>query len=280
MKIGIELPHYGNDVSVDRVVEIATECERIGFDSVWISDHLAFDYERYGRDPGMIGCLEAMTTLAVLASVTDRVRIGTLVICNEFRHPLVLAKEAVTVDLASNGRLDLGLGAGWYEREFVQSGIDFPRPAVRLARLAEAIEILKLAFTGEPVRFEGKHYLVDGLAALPRPIQSPRPPIWVGAKGPRAIAIAARADGWNAAHIQDPADYEPLTRHLDGAPVRRSIAQYAKGSAPEIVDRLSGFAALGVEEAIMSFSDVPFGLDDPDDIARFAQDVLPYVRDL
>lgn len=280
MKVGIELPHYGNDVRLDRVVGIATECERLGFDSVWVSDHLVFDYARYGRSDELVGCLEAMTTLTALATETERVRIGSLVVCNEFRHPLLLAKEAVTVDIASGGRLDLGLGAGWYEREFALSGIDFPPARVRLERLAEALEVLKLAFTGEPVHFSGSHYVVDGLAVLPRPVQSPRPPIWVGVKGPRAIAIAAKADGWNAAHIQEPSDYEPLIAHLEGANVRRSIAQYAKGSANEIVDRLAGFAALGVEHAIMSFSDVPFGLDDPDDVAGFAQDVLPHVRGL
>ncbi len=307
MKVGVALPHYGSDSSLDRVVSVAAECERLGFDSVWVSDHIVFDLEKYGGSSELIGSVDPLATLAVLAGVTTRVRLGTMVLCNEFRHPVVLAKQAATIDIASGGRLELGIGAGWYEREFAMSGIDFPRPGVRIERLREAVEVLKLCFAGEPAHFKGRHYRLDGLIALPAPAQKPRPTIWVGGKGDKALKVIAKvADGWNAACFQDPEVYLQLTSKLedafidahgreveanDGADVverlgllgkpevRKSIGQYAHGSAQEMVDRLKAFANLGVEHAVMCFSTVPFGLDDPDDIAAFAQDVLPHVQD-
>jgi probable F420-dependent oxidoreductase len=279
MKIGVALPHYGEHASMDRVVSIAVECERLGFDSVWLSDHLAFDLSKYGGSPALIGSLEPLTTLAVLARETSSVRLGTMVLCNEFRHPIQLAKEAAAIDLASGGRLELGLGAGWYDPEFRRAGIAFPRPAVRLARLAESVEILKRAFAGEPVTYAGEHYAIDELPVLPRPAQHPRPTIWVGGKGDRALRmIAAVADGWNAAWFQDVHAYEDRAAVLGDAAVRRSIGQYAKGSPQEMADRLAAFRGARVEHAVMCFSTVPFGLDDPDDLSRFAQDVIPALR--
>jgi probable F420-dependent oxidoreductase len=279
VKIGVALPHYGNDVSLEHVVSITKECERLGFDSVWVSDHLVFDFERYGRTADLVGCLDPMTTLTVLARETERVRLGTMVLCNEFRHPIALAKEAAAVDLASDGRLELGIGAGWYEREFDLAGLPFPRAGVRLERLAESVEILKAAFAGDPISFEGSHYRIEGMVVRPRPAQRPRPTIWIGAKAPRSVGLAAKVgDGWNAAHFQDPDDYARVAGFLRGASIRRSIGQYARGSPQEMVDRLGAFAALDVEHAVMCFGEVPFSLDDPDDLARFAQDVLPQVR--
>jgi len=262
MKIGLALPHYG-DATLDSVVGVAGEAERLGFDSVWVSDHLVFDLEKYGGTDEPIGCLEPLSTLAVLAAETERVRLGTMVLCNEFRHPAVVAKQAAVIQQASGGRLELGLGAGWYEREFDTFGIEFPPPGVRLRHLAESVTVIRRSFEGEPV-----------------PLHAPAPTIWVGGKGDRAIALAARVgDGWNAAWFQDPQAYSERAVHLRDAGVRRSIGQYAQGSASEQVDRLQAFAALGVEHAVMCFSSVPFGLDDPDDVARFASDVLPHVRD-
>jgi probable F420-dependent oxidoreductase len=284
VKIGVALPHYGapgSDPSLDRVVGVAKECERLGFDSVWVSDHLVFDLGKYGGSFEPIGSLEPLTTLAVLATQTQTVRLGTMVLCNEFRHPAQLAKEAATIDVASGGRLELGLGAGWYEPEFTRFGIPLPRPGARLERLAESIEILKGLFGGEPFSHDGRHYRLNDALSRPLPAQRPRPTIWMGGKGDRAISIAASvADGWNAAWFQDPDAYRERARHLRGADVKRSIGQYAEGSAQEMVDRLGAFASLGVEHAVMCFSSVPFGLDDTDDLARFAQDVLPHVRKL
>ncbi|MGH2758449.1 MAG: TIGR03619 family F420-dependent LLM class oxidoreductase [Actinomycetota bacterium] len=284
MNVGVALPHYGSpghDPALDRVVEIARECERLGFDSVWMSDHIVFDLSKYGGSADPVGSLEPMSTLSVLATQTDRVRLGTMVLCNEFRHPVQLAKEAATVDVASGGRLELGLGAGWYEPEFARSGIPFPRPGVRLERLGESVDILKGLFEGGPLSYAGDHYRLEEAIARPLPVQRPRPTIWVGGKGDRALRVVAGvADGWNAAWFQDVEAYLERAKVLGDAPVRRSIGQYARGSAGEMVDRLAAFAAVGVEHAVMCFSDVPFGLDDPDDLSRFAQDVLGHVRKL
>jgi probable F420-dependent oxidoreductase len=279
MKIGVALPHYGSGSVLQRVVDIAIECERLGFDSVWVSDHIVFDLEKYGGSAELIGSAEPLATLAVLAGSTTKVRLGTMVLCNEFRHPVVLAKQAATVDIASGGRLELGIGAGWYEREFEMAGLDFPRPRVRLQRLREAVEVMKLCFTGEPVSFEGRHYRLDSLIALPKPVQEPRPTIWVGGKGDRAMKVIAEvADGWNAAWFQDADAYAERAALLGSGTIRRSVGQYAQGSAQEMVDRLKACGGLGVEHAVMCFSTVPFGLDDPDAIAAFAQDVLPHVQ--
>lgn len=260
---------------------MARQCEVLGFDSVWVSDHIVFDLSKYGGSSEPVGSLEPLSTLAVLASETDRVRLGTMVLCNEFRHPVQLAKEAATVDIASGGRLELGIGAGWYAPEFGRSGIPFPPPGIRLERLGETVEILKHLFDGEPVTYHGEHYTLNEAIARPLPVQRPRPTVWVGGKGDRALRlIAGVADGWNAAWFQDVDAYLERARLLGDAPVRRSIGQYAKGSPREMVDRLAAFAAVGVEHAVMCFSDVPFGLDDPEDVARFAQDVLPHVKEL
>jgi alkanesulfonate monooxygenase SsuD/methylene tetrahydromethanopterin reductase-like flavin-dependent oxidoreductase (luciferase family) len=272
VKIGVALPHYGDDVSLDDVIGIAKECERLGFDSVWVSDHLTFDLAKYGGAPDPIGSLEPLATLAAISRETTVVRLGTMVLCNEFRHPVVLAKQAAQID-----RLELGIGAGWYEPEFRGAGISFPSPGVRLERLGEAVRILRAAFTGEPVSFEGKHYAVDGIAIRPRPELAPT--IWVGGKGDRAMRlIASLGEGWNAAWFQDADAYAERARLLGDAPVRRAIGQYAQGSAQEMVDRLGTFAELDVEHAVMCFSKVPFGLDDREDLKRFSQDVLPHVR--
>ena len=279
MQIGVALPHYGTDPSVEDVVAIAKECERLGYDSVWVSDHLVFDLAKYGGTDELLGSLEPLTTLAAIARETSTIRLGTMVLCNEFRHPVQLAKDAVTLDVASGGRLELGIGAGWYEREFRMAGLEFPRAGVRLAKLAESVRILRAAFRGEPFSFAGAQYTVDEMLVRPKPVLPPT--IWVGGKGDRALrSIASLGEGWNAAWFQDPAAYAERARLLGDAPVRRSIGQYAQGSAQEMVDRLAAFASLDVEHAIMCFSTMPFGLDDPDDLARFASDVLPYVHRL
>jgi alkanesulfonate monooxygenase SsuD/methylene tetrahydromethanopterin reductase-like flavin-dependent oxidoreductase (luciferase family) len=278
VKIGVALPHYGDDVSLDDVIAVAQDCERFGYDSVWVSDHLTFDLAKYGGSDDPIGSLEPLTTLAAIARETTTLRLGTMVLCNEFRHPIVLAKQAAQID-----RLELGIGAGWYEPEFRRAGLEFPRAGVRLERLAEAVQILQAAFTGEAQIHMGKHYEIDGIAVRPRPASPPT--IWIGGKGDRAVrmiaSIANDGLGWNAAWFSDPVAYAERARLLGDAKVRRSIGQYAEGSATEMADRLCAFADLGVEHAVMCFSKdkIPFALDDREDLARFAGAVLPRVRD-
>jgi probable F420-dependent oxidoreductase len=226
VKFGLALPHYGfsfpdhGKVSFARVAEYARRAERLGFDSVWVSDHFYLSIERYGGGPEKHDALEPVTTLAGLAVLTERVRLGTLVLGVPFRHPAVLAKAAVTIDGLSGGRLDLGLGSGWYEDEFRDFGVPFGTTGERFTMLEEAMQVLGLLFgSDEPVDFEGTNYRLRDATLRPRPVQEPRIPLWLGAKGgPRALKLAARhADGWNLSWKGTPEDYAQKARAADAA---------------------------------------------------------------
>lgn len=203
MRLGIALPHYdasfaGEPASWPVVERVALTAEACGWDSVWVSDHLFFDWGKYGGPPDTQGALECWTTLTALAAVTSRVRVGSLALCNDLRNPALVAKMAATLDVFSAGRLDLGLGAGWYEPEYRAAGIEFARASTRIERLAEATEIVRRLLDGEELVFSGRHYQVEGAVCRPGPVQSPHPPIWIGGKGDRLLDAAARsADGWN-----------------------------------------------------------------------------------
>jgi probable F420-dependent oxidoreductase len=215
MRVGLALPHYdfslpgGGPITFARVAEVASTAERLGFDSVWMSDHFFTSLERYGGGPELQGSLEPLTTLAALAPLTERVRLGTLVLSAGFRHPAVLAKSATAIDLLSGGRLDLGLGAGWYEPEYRAFGYPYGPLAEHFAILEETLEVLTRLFTEGPATYEGERFTLDGAYNHPRPAQSPRPPIWVGGKGgPRSLGLIARlADGWNTAWRWTPDAY-------------------------------------------------------------------------
>ena len=136
MRFGLSLPHYGFSLPTGQITFAdaagwARRAEALGFDSVWVSDHFFYSFARYGADPSPISSLEPLATLAGVAAVTDRVRLGTLVLCAAFRHPALLAKAATSIDLLSGGRLDLGLGAGWMAEEFEAFGYRFGSPGER-----------------------------------------------------------------------------------------------------------------------------------------------------
>jgi probable F420-dependent oxidoreductase len=133
-----------------------------------------------------------LPALVSAAGVTSRLRLGTIVLDNDFRHPAVLAKEAATVDVLTGGRLELGLGAGWLLPDYQQTGLPFDPPGKRLARLAETVQICKAFFTADTVTFHGTHYRIEGLEAFPKPVQQPRPPIMIGGRQRRALSLAAR----------------------------------------------------------------------------------------
>jgi F420-dependent oxidoreductase-like protein len=167
--------------------------ESLGFDSVWNSDH--FIQSSWSEYPN----LEAWTVLAGLAALTERIRIGVLVSSNTFRHPALLAKQAVTVDHISNGRLELGLGAGWFEREHTMFGIDFPAPAERVGRFREAVAVVDQLLRNDESSYDGRYYQLRQARFRPRPVQQPRPPLVLAGHGPRMLRIAAEyADTWNS----------------------------------------------------------------------------------
>ena len=222
MRFGLSLPHYGFSLPSGRITfadtaEWARRAEALGFDSVWVSDHFFYSFGRYGADPSPIASLEPLTTLAGVAAVTDRVRLGTLVLCAAFRHPALLANAATSIDLVSGGRLDLGLGAGWMAEEFEAFGYRFGSPGERFAVLEETVEVLKKLFGGEPVTHEGP--TVTLREAVLRPAPDRPPPLWVGGKGgPRLLRLAARrADGWNVVWRMSPEAYAPKVSDVRAA---------------------------------------------------------------
>jgi F420-dependent oxidoreductase-like protein len=179
----------------DEVVSRVRLAEDLGFDGAWGFDHFQ---PMYGEGPGE--AFEGMTTLAALAGQTSRIRLGLLVTGVTYRHPSVLAAEALTVDHASHGRLDLALGAAWFEDEHRALGIPFPATGDRFDLLEDQLEIVTRLMTGEPVSYEGRVVSLDGAQMRPLPVQQPHPPIWVGGTGPRrTLPLAARyADVWHA----------------------------------------------------------------------------------
>lgn len=177
-------------VTWDQWLSLALACEEHGLDGLFRSDHyLSFD------DPRERGALDAWATLGALGAMTERIRLGTLVSPATFRHPSVLAKSVVTVDHASGGRAELGMGAGWFEREHRAYGFPFPAAGERMAILAEQVEIVHRLWDRdeEEVTFEGTHYRLERCLALPKPVQEPHPPLIIGGgAGPRSAALAAR----------------------------------------------------------------------------------------
>jgi alkanesulfonate monooxygenase SsuD/methylene tetrahydromethanopterin reductase-like flavin-dependent oxidoreductase (luciferase family) len=167
--------------------------DRLGYDSAWVCDH----YLQPSRPTGPY--FEGWTLLAALAARTTRIRLGVLVSSNTFRHPALLAKEAVTLDHISGGRLDIGIGAGWYVPEHEVFGLDFPGPAELVGRFREAVEVVDHLLRHELTTYPGKYYQLRDAPMRPRPIQAPRPPFTLGAHGPRMLRIVAEyAETWNS----------------------------------------------------------------------------------
>jgi probable F420-dependent oxidoreductase len=181
------------------LVERTRRAEDLGFDIVQTADHLD-------------ELLPPLVTLATVAEATTTLRVGTLVLNNDLRHPVVLAREAAAVDLLSDGRLELGMGAGHGEPEYRSAGISFDRPGIRIDRLAESLALLDGLLTGQVVTMAGAHYTVTGATAFPRPVQAPRPPLLVGGGGRKVLALAARAA--DAVGLTGTGPTRPDGRHL------------------------------------------------------------------
>jgi F420-dependent oxidoreductase-like protein len=188
---GVFLPQVGLDFPA--LAERARVCEEAGFHSLWLADHF------WARGLPDVDYLECWTALTALAMRTRRLRLGTLVACNSYRNPALLAKMAATFDRISEGRLELGLGAGWMDEEYRGYGYNFPSTRVRIEQLEEGLEVMCRLFTESRSTFQGKYYALDDAPNNPKPAQAPRPPITIGGAGEQLLlkVVAKYADRWN-----------------------------------------------------------------------------------
>jgi F420-dependent oxidoreductase-like protein len=185
--------------------ERAAKLEKLGYHSIWVTDHF---WNRGVPEADVLECTSAMSALGV---ATEKLRIGSLVLCNSFRNPGLLAKVLATVDNLNNGRLEIGLGAGWMEEEYRAYGYEFPSTATRLRQLDEGIQVLKLLMTEKSANFEGRYYRLANAYCSPKPVQKPYPPITIGGSGEKLMLriVARHADRWNC-----PAGYRSFENKL------------------------------------------------------------------
>jgi F420-dependent oxidoreductase-like protein len=287
------------------LLRIAKATEDLGFDAFFRSDH----YLKMGDVSGLPGPTDAWVTLAGLARETSRIRLGTLVSPVTFREPGVLAISAAQVDEMSGGRVELGLGAGWFEQEHTAYGITYPSTAERFDRFAEQVEIIHGLWTtapGQTYSFAGPHYRLTDSPALPKPVQSPHPPIILGGAGKRrgALLAATYADEFNVAFQQVEQTAEVLDRvrsaaastgrplvysaaqaicvGRDDAEITRRAAAIGRdvdelrenaltGSPAEVVDKIGRYAAIGVTRLYLQALD----LGDLDHLELVASEVAP-----
>ena len=180
------------DKQYELIKEIVKEGEYLGFHSGWLVDHLETIPVSHES------CFEGWTLIASLFSEVKKLRLGHLVTCNLFRTPSYLAKVSSTVDVISNGRLEFGIGAGWYEEECKGFGISFPDARERIERLSEALEVIEKMWSEEKSTFSGKYYRLDRAVNYPKPLQKPHPPVWIGGNGRKLLGIvASHANRWN-----------------------------------------------------------------------------------
>lgn len=276
--MGIQLPEVEREVRWPEYVAMARAAEEVGFDSIWVGDHLLYEDERRGER----GPWEAWTLLAGLAAVTERVELGPLVACTSFHPPGLIAKMAATLSELTGGRFVLGLGAGWNEREYRAFGLPYDR---RVSRFEEAFEIVRRLLAGERVTLRGRYWQAEDAVLLPRP--QPPPPLMIGSNGPRMLAMtlphvhawntwyedfgnrvdgfaelneritaAARAAGRDPGHIERSACALVV---LDPAAGERRVkpdVPPVEGPPERIADHLRGLADAGADEAILVLSPI------------------------
>ena len=232
-RFGVFLPFYAfrnkpENTSLFELLQGAvTQSELLNYHSVWLDDHLMLN---------QMPLLETWTSLAALSTVTKKIRLGTMVTCNSFRHPSLLAKMAVTVDQISCGRLELGIGAGVQQSEHEAYGFDFPSPKKRIERLNEAIEILKLLWTKKSVSYNGEHYSIQDAFCEPKPTQKPHPPITIGGGGEKyTLKVTAKhAKRFDWGYLPSVEEYQRklkiLEQHCDD--VARNFKEIEKSCWP------------------------------------------------
>lgn len=284
--------------TIAEVREAWRRIETLGFD--WISHQ---DHFYTLRAPGA-GTFEALTAHAALAAVTTRPRVGCLVYAAAFRHPAVMANSLVTIDHLSNGRLEVGMGAGWLQAEFDDYGLDFPPTPVRLRQLREAVEVIRALWANDTTDYDGEFYQLRSARCDPKPLQS-LPRIWIGAGGPKALRVAAEiGDGWNAnflspddftrrvtelrEHAPDPARLlvsasaplvvadesrlDEVMRFRYGATADQQKPAALAGSVAQITDKVGRYVDAGADWVIVALRP-PFEFDE---LETFASSVVPH----
>jgi F420-dependent oxidoreductase-like protein len=308
----LEYAGWSADAAWARTVELAQRAEEVGYDHLWVYDHVETVPR---REPTHV--FEAFTTLAALSQRTDTIRLGQLVSCASYRNPGLLAKEAAGIDVMSGGRLIFGLGAGWYEREYEAYGWPFLPARERLEVLGEALTVVRRLWTEETVSYSGRHLHLDGAFCDPKPLQR-LPEIWVGGGGERVtLRLAAEhADktNWQVGIDEFVHKSEVLRRHCDaigrdfdtivrthapdcrifdddaeltswldspeGGHVwgRADPAEYVRDNfigTPEMVaDKVNAYIDVGAREFVLWFRDFP----QSESLERFAAEVVPKVR--
>jgi len=306
MKVGVALPTVGLDHGPELLLPVAEAAERLGFDSVWATDHALMSYEReseypYGHsgteialNPGM-GWLEPLAVLSFVAARTERVRLGTSVLVLPYRNPVLVAAQAATLHLLSGDRLVLGVGVGWMREEFEALGID---PAERGARTDEYMQVLRTLWRDDPASFEGRFVSFDDVV-LGLPPRDSAPPLWVGGNTRPALRRALRhAEGWHGFEVF-PEDMNPIRELLEelGAEVGRDPSELELsvvrgmippgreeedfiegrrnlgGSAAEMADELGRYAAAGVGLVVIQVSLLAPLM--PEGLEWFASEVMP-----
>lgn len=291
-----------------KAVEIAQLAESLGFDSVWVYDHV----HNVPR-PAQEAVFECWTTIAAISQLTSRIRLGQMVGCSSYRNPALLAKITSTVDVISGGRLDWGIGAGWYENEYRAYGFEFPKPAQRIRMLEETVEIVTRMWTEPEASFKGEHFEIRRAQCDPKPLQQPRPPVWIGGGGEQLTlrVVAKHADCSNFAgdpdtwaHKRDvlrghckavgrdpdeirmtwspevlvrgtDADVEAAgNRSLWGADVDAWKAGNLIGTPEQVMEKLQRYVELGVAGLVTWCADYP----DTESMERLATEIVPNFR--
>jgi probable F420-dependent oxidoreductase len=267
MKLGIHAPQWGPDATREGVLAVAHAAEEAGLDSLWVADHIAipvtsvskYPYQKSGTPfSAEDGFLEAFTTLAVLAGATQRIRLGTSVLVMPMRDPVLTAKIAATLDVLSNGRLVLGIGAGWWREEFDALSATFDG---RGARMDEQIRLMRELWTGHSVQFRGTHYDLGPICCRPIPVHRGGPPILVGGMSKAAINRAARiGNGWHAVGASPEQIVTARSRLADVAEqagrseseIPVSVSTGVSRDIERTRTRLEDFAEAGVELAVLA----------------------------
>lgn len=289
-------------------VSIAQRAEELGYDSIWVYDHV----HNVPR-PAHEAVFECWTVIAAVSQLTSRIRLGQMVGCNSYRNPALLAKITSTVDVISGGRLDWGIGAGWYENEYRSYGYEFPAPKDRIGMLREAVEIVRSMWTEPETTYSGRYYEVSRANCDPKPLQDPHPPIWIGGGGEQLTlrVVARHADcsnfggrpeqwahkrdvlrGHCAAVGRDPdeirmtwspeivirgteAEIEALgSLSLTGEPAESWRASNLVGTPEQVAEKIRTYLDLGCRGFIPWCADYP----DTETLERFATEVIPQLR--